>query len=145
MSHMLTDIVFYLLTFVSGVLLGRTWGECYRVQDERSGFDRGRFSREAEVETLREMLTISQEERARLIQRLADHRVRVERHEAGLPEIEVTRDPRQRNPMSEELREYIAGFRSSASREALMGRANALLHEMKSSEVLEKFQREQEV
>lgn len=143
-------VAFFTGTLVSAVL-------CFTVnaravaRARREGFEAGHDSRDAEVERYEEELErvveFQRELSAELREvrnRLTDHRVRVERHEAGLPEIEVA--PRAKpHPWSKELREFVSGYRSQVSREAVVARADRLLHQVPAGEVLSQLQREQEV
>ncbi len=129
------------------------------VEDARNaGFREGRASRDAEVEALAASVAVwedayeravAREERwealvASQTQRLTDHRVRVERHEAGLPEVEVAPRGKQ-HPWSKELREWVSGFKMDESRKAVIARADRLLYLMPADEVLAQLKQESEV
>lgn len=102
-------------------------------------FRDGQRSRDAEVASLTAMLRESQE----TVRRLVEHRVRVERRRAGLPEIQPEKRPPPQ-PMSDELRRYLDGWNNPAYRVMLENRAKGMLGQgMPSEDVLGTFQREQ--
>ncbi len=139
------------ICLLTGALAGRASADAGARARERDAYETGRRSRDGEVANFQKQsenyLQFARDVIANCdakVQRLTEHRVRVERAEAGLPEFEVNpREAVPRQPMTQELYDWIGEFRHPETRQELMARANQMLAAgMSSPDVLDQFKRE---